>query len=264
MKKTIDWLNARLCRDKEFWISFVLLVVCSLIISGGVTKRNVLHYDISMLNIAYGTAFDSTEKFISWFNLWQFQRLIGAFGQICLFPVVVLRVMPKQTDAKYRVPVTLGYRRSTVLGATMIQFAEQIVLLSIICVVTGAVVSGIHFTEGTPVTYYFRCVALHVWRDLGFGGLALAFSLLSSRRAVGACISFFGMLLLAIFANTRIFDETLLNVLLSSLYAQDNLWLWQVNMIVNIRDVATLALFPFVTFGISSVLCNIRYCIDAI
>lgn len=244
-------MTRRAVREKGTWLLFVLLAICALLVSGGVTRRSCLNLDISTVNLAYDTDFPTMEEFRAWFDLWQFQWLMGAFGQMCLFPIAV-SLFPKPGAPEIRVPVSLGYRREQVWFASMLRFCGQICILSLFCVLAGALASGIRPAEDATVFYYLRCTALHIWRDLGYAGLALFFVLLPGRRTAGMCLSFGLMLALSIFSSSGLLTGTPLHILFARMSAQPGLWMWQLHAAPSIADALTLVLFPVVTFFLAS------------
>lgn len=258
MPNVLMWLNRRFLRERSIWLSFLLLAICSLVISGGVTRRYTLNLELGTLNTAYATSFVCLDDFREWFTLWQFQRLMGSYGHICLFAIATW-IIPKESDPEITIPVSLGYRRSQLWFAMLFRFAFQIILLSLFCIIAGTIASSIHLAEGVTATYYLRCVGLHIWRDLGFAGLALAFVLILPKRSTGMCVSFGLMLCLSVLATSGYFGNTIFRVLLANLSVQDKLWLWQVNMSVPPFDAVVLFVFPIFTFGIASVLGLQRY-----
>ena len=261
MFRISHWLNHRAFRQSRTWLSFLILGICSLIVSGGVTRRDVLNLDIMLLNVAYSTAFRSIEEFKEWFDFWQFKRLMGAFGQICLFPIAV-RLFPYYDSPDVRIPVSIGYRRSQVWFASMGRFVVEIMILSCTCTILGGIASGIHFADDAPLVYYLRCVLLHIWRDIGFAGMALFFAMLIPKRIPGICFSFGFMLLLAVLGTNGLFDGTALHIIASSLSEQVLLWLWQINMNIIPSEMVFLLTFPFITFGAATVIGIFRYNAD--
>ena len=196
-------------------------------------------------------------EFRAWFDLWQFQWLMGAFGQMCLFPIAA-RVFPTTASPEVRIPVSAGYRRNQVWFASLIRYGALICVLSLMCVLLGAAFSGIRPANGTSPGYYLRCVLLHIWRDLGYAGIALIFVLLPSKRAIGICLSFGVMLGLAVLSSSGIFTGTWLHVLLARMSQQEKLWLWQISPQVPLTEGMVFAFFPLISFGLASVVGLLR------
>ncbi len=257
----LSWTMRRAVRERKTWITYLMLAICSLILSGGVTRRNVLNLDIMLVNTAYCTKFTTMEEFREWFDLWQFQWLMGAFGQMCLFPIAA-RTFPENASPEVRIPVSAGYRRGQVWFASLIRYGVQICVLSLMCVLFGAVFSGIRPAVGTSVGYYLRCILLHVWRDLGYAGVALIFVLLPSRRSIGMCLSFGVMLGLAVLSSSGLFTGTWSHVLLARMAQQEKLWLWQISPQVPMAEAMVFSCFPLISFGLASVIGLIRYHAD--
>ena len=261
MRRILFWLNKRALRDVGMWLSFLILAIAGLFLSGGVTYRNTLTQDISMLNIAYVTNFETKEEFLAWFNLWQFQWLMGAFGQMCLFPIAV-RLLPGLDSPELHVPVALGYTRAQLWFAAMLRFCGEAAALSLLCSLFGAIASGIHPAAGVSAGYYLRCFLFHIWRDLGFAGLALLIAMLLPKRVPGICLSFGALTLLAVVATNRLLDETVFRVLLSSMATQYQSWLWQPVLRPVAGEAVLLFVFPFITFGLASGIGLIRFRAD--
>ena len=258
MGKTICWFGSRTVREKGTWLSLVILLICCMILSGGVTRRNTLNLDISTLNVAYATSYKTMEEFTAWFNLWQFQRLMGAFGHCSLFAVAV-RLLPRPSSPEVRIPVAYGCGRGQMwLGGAGCYFGP-VILLSLGIVLLGAVFSKIHLAEDVSILYYFRCILLHIWRDVGFASLALLLAQVSSNRALGICISFGVLMLFSILGTNGILDGTSAQVLASRLYRQDGLWMWQPEMAAKPQEMMFFFLFPVVSAVLANIAGWLRY-----
>lgn len=255
------WTMRRAFQDRGTWALCVLLAICSLILSGGVSMRTTLHEDIMLVNVAYGTDFATMEEFRTWFDLWQFRWLMGAFGQMCLFPIAAW-MLPQKRSPEIRIPVSMGFGRTRVWLAALLRYCGQICMLSVLCVLFGAVISGIRPAQGASAGYYLRCLMWHIWRDLGYAGVALIFVLLPAKRATGMCLSFGIMLGLAVLSTSGILTGTWLHVLFARMSQQEKLWLWQIAVKPPVTEVVLVVLFPLVTFSVASVVGLVCYRAD--
>lgn len=239
-------------------MSIALLMICCMFLSGGITRRNALNMDISTLNVAYATSFETIEDFTAWFNLWQFQRLVGAFGHCSLFAVAV-RLLPRPFSPEVRIPVAYGCGRGQMWMGASVCYYSLIFLLSLGIVLLGAVFSKIHLAEGVSVLYYFRCILFRVWRDVGFASLALLVAMLFRNRMVGICISFGVLMFISILGTNGILDGTSAQVLMSRLYRQDGLWMWQPELGAPVQELAVFLLFPMVSAILANLAGWLRY-----
>lgn len=244
MLRAFGYFIRRALRNRGLWITLLLLTLAGLVVSGGVTHRNLLNQELMILNAAFDVEFPTLEEFTAWFNLHQFRWLMGATGQMCLFPVVAGR-FPRGTE--FRTPVVLGLSRGRVLLGAVLCYGMEILVLSLSCTAAAAVASGLRLTA--EAGYYLRCLVLHLWRDLGYGGLALTLALLLRGRTGGMILSFCGMALLASAVSGGI--VTGLPTLFGRMREQYRLWMWELQPAPTPGQVLTLALFPVVTFALA-------------
>ena len=144
------------------------------------------------------------------------------------------------------------------MGASVCYYS-LIFLLSLGIVLLGAVFSKIHLADGLPILYYFRCILLHIWRDVGFASLALLVAMLIRNRMVGICISFGVLMLFSTLGSSGILDGTSAQVLASRLSRQDGLWMWQPELAAPVQELAVFLLFPMVSAILANLAGWLRY-----
>jgi hypothetical protein len=110
-----------------------------------------------------------------------------------------------------------------------------------------------------PISYYLRTMGLALYLYLGFGGLSLALALLPKNRFAGIVFSFACMVLLSTAKNAGLFAGTFLKDLLPRNGRRLDMWLWQVDAVPTLGQMATALLFPVVTTALACLIGLVQF-----